>query len=73
MLAVYIKLEEEETYVANVGPVWGNTREASGDFVETELRDDAVAGVQAEHVASVSKELHNTQKHVSAIYTPDGS
>lgn len=72
MLAVYIELKEE-TYVADVGQVWVDTREASGDFIEAELRDDAVAGVQAEHVASVSEELHNTQKHASAIYTPDGS
>ena len=75
MLAVYIKLEEK-TYVANVGRVWVNTREASGGWVEliqAELRNDAVAGVQAEHVASVSEELHDTQKRVSAAYAPDSS
>ena len=57
--AMLFKQNTGRTYITDVCQVGVLGRVASGDLVVAELGDDTVAGVQAEHVASVSEELHD--------------
>lgn len=57
--AMLFKQNTGRTYITDVCQVGVLGREASGDLVVAELGDDTVAGVQAEHVASVSEELQD--------------